>query len=171
MVSFESNKINGRFQNIMRTDLMSDLTSWILGLFSGSLLTEALLLVPYWRSLKFDAFYELHSVFGPRLFRYFAPLTAAAIILSLVSAGRGFFALTGHDPLAWTAAGLSILVLSTFFAYFGRANQAFAERRLSATELEVELARWHSVHNFRTLMALLAFAASILAAGRPIHPV
>ena len=149
----------------MTTDILSTSTAWVLGLFAGSLLTEALLLVPYWRTLKIEAFYELHGAFGPRLFRYFAPLTVAASVLPLVSAGRGFYAKTGHDPFAWIAAGLAILVLLTFFAYFGRANQAFASRRLNTTELQAELGRWHAVHNFRTLLALLAFAASILAAG------
>ena len=57
-----------------------------LGLFAGSLLTEGALLVPYWRTLSPSEFFGRHGDFGPRLFRYFFPVTNAAVWLSVVSA-------------------------------------------------------------------------------------
>jgi len=48
------------------------LNACVLGVFAGSLLTEALLLVPFFRSLPFDEFNRLHHEFGPRLYRYYA---------------------------------------------------------------------------------------------------
>jgi hypothetical protein len=40
------------------------LSTVILGLFAGSLLTEALLLVPYFRTLSFDEFNKRHMNSG-----------------------------------------------------------------------------------------------------------
>jgi hypothetical protein len=57
-------------------ETLTVLTTLVLGLFAGSLLTEALLLVPYFRSLRFEEFNRSHREFGPRLFRYYAPLTS-----------------------------------------------------------------------------------------------
>ena len=147
----------------MTPDLLSLATACVLGVFAGSLLTEALLLVPYWRTLNLERFYALHRDFGPRLFRYFAPLTSIATFLPVASAARGFVGPGQHDPLAWLSAGLIVAVTLTFPLYFKNANQALADGNLSETELRRELARWAKVHNFRTVLALLGFAASVVA--------
>jgi hypothetical protein len=140
------------------------LTASVLGLFAGSLLTEAVLLVPYFRALKVDEFYRLHDDFGARLYRYYAPLTIGATSLPLVAA----VGITLVDPtkssLSWLAAVLGLAIMSTYFLYFRPANQSFAEKRLSEAELRVELTRWSGVHNFRTALAIGAFVVSILAA-------
>ncbi len=145
----------------MTPDILSLATACVLGVFAGSLLTEALLLVPYWRTLSLERFYALHRDFGPRLFRYFAPLTSIATILPLLSAARGFLGSGQHDPFAWLSAGLVVAVTLTFPLYFKKANEAFADGNLNETELKRELARWAKVHNFRTVLALLGFAASV----------
>ena len=145
----------------MTLDLLSFATACVLGVSAGSLLTEALLLVPYWRTLKMEPFYTLHRDFGPRLFRYFAPLTSVAVLLPIGSAARGFLATGQHDPIAWLSAALIVAVTLTFPLYFRNANQAFADRKLKETERARELARWAKVHGFRTVLALLAFAASV----------
>jgi hypothetical protein len=67
-------------------EALAQLTSVVLGLFAGSLLTEALLLVPYFRSLTFAEFNRRHGEFGPRLFRYYAPRPIAAVVLPVASA-------------------------------------------------------------------------------------
>lgn len=146
----------------MTLDVLSMATTCVLGVFAGSLVTEALLLVPYWRTLKMAPFYALHNDFGPRLFRYFAPLTSLATLLPLVSAARGFIGADQHDPIAWLSASLIVAVTLTFPLYFKAANQAFADQKLNETELPRELARWARVHNVRTVLALLSFAASVL---------
>lgn len=43
-----------------------------LGLLVCSLLTEVMILVPYWRAMDPSEFLNLHSMLGPKLFRYFA---------------------------------------------------------------------------------------------------
>jgi uncharacterized membrane protein YphA (DoxX/SURF4 family) len=144
-------------------ETLAVLTVSVLGLFAGSLLTEGLLLVPYFRALKFDEFYRLHHDFGPRLYSYYAPLTVCATVLPLLLAAGAALVDPRHGSFAWLAAALCIVIMSTYFFYFHRANQAFAKKRLSEAALEQELTRWAGVHNFRTVLAICAFAASILA--------
>ena len=64
--------------------------------------------------------------------------------------------------MAWLSAALIVTVTLTFPLYFKAANQAFADRTLNETELPRELTRWAGVHTFRTLLALLGFAASVV---------
>ena len=146
------------------------LTASVLGLFGGSLFTEAVLLVPYFRSLRSSEFYRLHHDFGPRLYRYYAPLTITATVLPLVSAAGITLVDPAKSSLSWFAAALGLAIMSTYFLYFRRANLSFAEKRLSEAELGLELTRWSGVHNFRTALAIGAFVVSILAASRVIGP-
>ncbi|MEL7453058.1 MAG: hypothetical protein AAGJ50_06780, partial [Pseudomonadota bacterium] len=90
------------------------LATMVLGLFAGSLLTEGVILVPYWRRMAPKDFFRLHSELGPSLFRYFAPLTLAAVSSSVVSA---FFS---ADASIWrpVSAMLCLLTLVIFFVYF-----------------------------------------------------
>jgi hypothetical protein len=139
------------------------LTTLVLGLFAGSLLTEALLLVPYFRSLSFAEFNRLHGEFGPRLYRYYAPLTISATLVPLASAAATLLDSTRLNLFAWLAAVLILMILATYVFYFRAANLAFAERRFDEPALAKELTRWASVHTFRTALSLCAFIASVLA--------
>ena len=133
------------------------LTTIVLGLFAGSLLTEASILVPYWRRMKPSEFFDLHSSLGPNLFRYFAPLTALAVGIAVATT-----ILDDFNNLAWViSAGLSVITLAIFFIYFRVANNSFAEHDLSDSDLEKELRRWSNWHWFRTVLMIIALAASI----------
>lgn len=147
-------------------EALSFLTTVILGLFAGSLLTEALLLVPFFRALSFDEFNRLHHEFGPRLYRYYAPLTISATVLPIASAAATTLTDARHWMIACAPAALALAILATYVLYFRDANRAFAEKRLDAPALAKELARWARVHNFRTLLAIGAFVASALATMR-----
>lgn len=138
-------------------DTLNILSTLIVGLYAGSLLTEAMILVPYWRRMDPPEFFELHASLGPTLFRYYAPLTASAVALSVI-----VVALNGGDTLAWTiTAGLCVLALAIFFIYFRKANKSFADHSLRHDELAGELTRWAKWHGLRTLLVIIAFAASI----------
>jgi hypothetical protein len=130
-----------------------------LGLFAGSLVLEGLVLVPFWRTLPPDEFFRLHHAFGPRLFRYFAPLTALAVLVSLASA------LIAH-PTSWqrvAAAGCAALTLAAFPLFFARANREFAHRSITDAQLPRALDRWAMVHMLRTATCVLAFVFALLA--------
>jgi small-conductance mechanosensitive channel len=147
-------------------ETLTVLTTLVLGLFAGSLLTEALLLVPYFRSLSFEEFNRLHREFGPRLFSYYAPLTISATLFPLVTAAATLLDDPRINLFAWLAAGLVLMISATYIFYFRAANRAFAEQRLDEPGLAKELARWAGVHTFRTALALCAFIAAVLAALR-----
>ena len=144
-------------------EILTIATASVLGLFAGSMLTEAFLLVPYFRSLKSEDFYALHHDFGPRLYRYYAPLTISATIFPLICAVAVILFDPANSLLPCLMAAIALAILSTYILYFRRANLSFAEKTLSEAELKSELVRWSGVHNFRTALAVISFVTSIFA--------
>lgn len=134
-----------------------------LGLFAGALLTEALVLVPMWRTLKPQEFFMLHAAHAHRLYAFFAPLTVGAAILSVVAGIASVVTQGPQRTAAVAAAVLTLVVLSTYGLYFRRANASFAEASVSHEALPKELARWASWHWFRTVVVLVAFASALVA--------
>ena len=57
-----------------------------LGMFAGSMLTEACVLVPYWRSLAPAEFLAWYGKNGRRLQGFFGPLTIITGLLSIAAA-------------------------------------------------------------------------------------
>ncbi len=139
------------------------LTTFVLGLFAGSMLTEAVILVPYWRSMEAKTFFDLHSTLGPQLYRYFAPLTIAATLIPTATAI--FFVWRGGSMGAYpTWSSLSMLAtLGIYFLYFKAANESFATGSAGVAGLAAELRRWWIWQWIRTVIALGAFGLSILA--------
>ena len=137
-----------------------------LGIFVGAMLTEGLVLVPYWRSLSPPDFFAWYAANDRRLVGFFGPLTAIAALLAVVAAVASVW--EGH-PGRWPAvlaAVLSITVVSTFFLYFQRANVSFATATIGAEHLSTELVRWARWHWLRTGTSLVAFAAALMAVWR-----
>jgi len=133
------------------------LATIFLGLFAGSLLTEAAILVPHWRRMRPNDFLTLHGALGPNLFRYFAPLTVATVGLVVTRA-----LVTGTDNIAWvTSAVLCLTTLTIFFIYFRAANNRFASHDIEVDELGTELKKWSQWHWCRTVIAIGALATSV----------
>jgi hypothetical protein len=147
----------------MTADILQLLTSLILGLFVGSLLTEGMILVPYWRSLKPETFLALHGTLGPRLFSYFAPMTVAATLIP--AATFIYCCLVGADGWIYSAsvAVIMLAILGIFFYYFKSANASFASGSVGVEGLPAELGRWSKWHWLRTIMGLVAFVLSLVA--------
>ena len=138
-------------------DLINLFSTFLIGLYAGSLLTEAMILVPYWRKLAPAQFFALHGTLGPNLFRYFAPLTVVAVMLAVAVP-----VLNRGENMAWNLSGvLCAGALLIFFIYFSKANKSFADHSLSEAKLPAELARWAAWHWARTVFLLVALAASI----------
>ncbi|MBC8115645.1 MAG: DUF1772 domain-containing protein [Candidatus Saccharimonas sp.] len=134
-----------------------------LALFVGALLTEALVLVPMWRTLAPHDFFTLHAAHAHRLYAFFAPLTVSATLLSVVAAVTSVATDRRQTPASVVAALLALVILSTYGLYFRRANASFAEASITPEALPAELARWASWHWFRTTIGLAALAAALLA--------
>ena len=145
------------------SDPVAAIALFFLGLYAGSLLTEGAVLVPIWRRLPAEDFFRMHKDVGPRLYRYYAPITIAGVMAPV--AFMGLALATGHapHPLALAAVALCLCALATYFVYFQRANARFAGRSLSDAELGPELARWAQVHWARTVFIVTAFALLLIS--------
>jgi hypothetical protein len=136
-----------------------------LGLLSGALLAEDRLLVPYWRTLTVETFYALHPAFGQTLYRFFAPLTIAAPLATVLSMLQVILQSGSSAPrniAAIATAALTCSLVGIYFLYFRGANEAFLQRTVSAAALPATLARWAAWHRARVLIAVAAFAFSIV---------
>ncbi len=139
-------------------DMVQFFSTLVLGLLAGSLLTEAMILVPYWRRMEPTAFFQLHSSLGPHLFRFFAPLTIGAVSLAV-----SVMIINKAANVAWlVSAGLCLAALAIFFIYFRAANNRFATHDLPEAALAGELSKWATWHWLRTLIIITALGASIL---------
>jgi hypothetical protein len=134
----------------------------LLGLFVGALLAEGFLLVPYWREISPDRFFLLHKEFGPRLYRFYAPLTIAATLLTVFTAIASWLIGYSERWMTLTAGILSLSMIAIYFIYFKQANESFAKMSISADDLGSELGRWASWHSLRVTIGIVAFGFSIL---------
>ena len=135
-----------------------------LGIFFGAMLTEGLVLVPYWRSLPAEAFYSWYAANDKRLLGFFGPLTWLAALSAVAAAVTSLW--TAH-PGRWYAvltAACLLVVVSMFFVYFERANTAFSGGGMPANQLRAELDRWAAWHWVRSGLSLVALTTAILAA-------
>ena len=138
------------------------LSAGSIGLLVGALLAEGAIFIPYWRSLPRETFYALHKVYGPRLYRFFAPLTIAPSLLSLAAATScGWSEDAGRLP-TMVAGVFFMCVVGTYVGYFKQANARLAASTLSDDELSKELAHWESWHWIRVILGVMAFVAALM---------
>jgi len=144
-------------------ELMPLLAAAGLALFVGALLTEAMVLVPMWRTLEPQEFFRLHAAHAHRLYAFFAPLTVGATLLAVIAAVTSVATGRPLHSASVVAAALTLVILSTYILYFQRANASFADASIAHEALPAELSRWASWHWFRTTAGLIALASSLLA--------
>ncbi len=138
------------------------LSSGILGIFVGAQIAEAILLVPYWKSLSPDDFFELHRTYGKKIHQFFAPLTIAATVLPMSTFAYSFVEPAGSTILFLGMGISTLLFFSSYFLFFKKANKAFAERTLSNEELPQALARWEKWHWGRIVFECIALVCALL---------
>jgi len=56
-----------------------------------------------------------------------------------------------------------VVIVASFFVYFEPVNASFAAATIALDAVPAELARWSAWHNARTVLSLVALAASLLA--------
>ena len=134
-----------------------------LALFAGGMLTEACVLVPYWRSLKPEQFLAYYADNGRRLHGFFSPLTIIAALLALAAAVASWPAGGFVAMLTATAAVILLMVVGAFFVYFKQVNISFSQGSLPPGEVGPELARWAAWHWWRTALSFVALAAAIIS--------
>jgi hypothetical protein len=134
----------------------------MLGVFFGTQLAEAALIVPYWKALSADDFFELYKTYGKKLHQFYAPLTIAATILPIATLACNFFSKSKIDLLMWLMVAFSILFFATFFLYFKDANISFTERTISNEALLQELIKWEKWHWGRVVCEASAFVFGLI---------
>ena len=143
--------------------LLYALSVGLMGIFAGTQIAEGALLVPYWKQLKPADFFILHQTYGPKIYRFFAPLT---IITTLLSLGTAIYATwvnaTGSEA-AQVAAVFTLLFFATYPLYFKKANQQFADASISTEALPNALNRWGQWHWGRVCLEVLALGAWLTA--------
>ena len=90
----------------------------VIGLLIGSLLTEAMVLVPYWRKMKAEEFLRLHNAMGPSLYRYFAPLTVLGTIIPIITGIYSLVLTPSSVGLSVVVALLTATMFGIYFIYF-----------------------------------------------------
>lgn len=150
---------------VLVNQLLPSVAAASLGLLAGALLAEDRLLVPYWRTLSAETFYALHPTFGAMLYRFFAPLTMAAPLASLLAMVQVVLQSGGLTPRSIAAIATTVLTASLvaiYFLYFKSANEALVRHEVSATDLPATLARWAAWHRARVLIVVAAFGLSLV---------
>jgi len=143
-------------------ELLSLCSCIFTGLFAGALLTEAGILVPYWRKMAPGEFLALHHTMAPSLQQFFTPLTILGALLPTITLVAGWLSGTTPNLYWWVSATLAASALAFYFGFFKSANQRFADGKDPA-EAKTTLAQWARWHNLRTLFAILAFATCVRA--------
>jgi hypothetical protein len=149
------------FSDVVR---VLSVASW--GVFVGAELTEALVLVPFWRALPPAEFLGWYAANDRRLLGFFGPLTSVTALLALAAALASLW--QGH-PGRWAAvaaAVLAVAVVASFFLYFRDVNASFAAATIRAEDVGAELGRWSAWHWLRTGLGVAAFAAAWLSLCR-----
>lgn len=142
------------------------LSAAVWGVFAGAQLAEGCLLVPYWQSIKPEAFHAWYATNDRRLVAFFGPLTIAVTLVPLALAVAATLSAHPVRGIAALCAAIGIAVIGGFFAYFKEANARFAAGSIAAADLPAELSRWARWHWVRTMLACVAFAA-MLSSLRP----
>jgi hypothetical protein len=143
------------------------LSAAVWGIYAGAQLAEGCLLVPYWQALTPADFHAWYAANDRRLVAFFGPLTLAVALGPLALAVAATVSVHPARGILVLCAGIGVAILGGFFAYFKDANARFSAGTIPAAEMPAELARWARWHWVRTILALVAFAAT-LSTLRPV---
>lgn len=138
------------------------LSTFTLGMFFGTQLAEAALIVPYWKALSSDGFFDFYITYGDGLHQFYAPLTLAATIFPTLTIAHSLLTKSKTDMLIWMMFIFTLLFFATYFVYFKEANLSFAERTLSNEALQTELIIWGYWHWTRVFFEGVAFVCGLV---------
>ena len=138
-------------------DILILITTAVLGIFLGAQIAEALLIVPYWKSLTAEQFYAFYKRYGHDLHRFFAPLTIAATILPILLLVVGILTTDKRMMLLIALLCCVAIFFSTFFVFFKKANERFKTEDIEPSQLPNALKIWGRWHWLRICFECLAF--------------
>lgn len=147
------------------TDAFSFLALLALGLTAGAMLAEATILVPYWKTLSPEQFFDWYQDHAHLLVDFYSPLEIASTVLAVGAAALNV-AKRRAARLWVLAALLSLAVIVLFFVYFQDANAGFTNRSVAPQALPAALATWGAWQWARVALGIGAFAAATVAVMR-----
>src|SRR5262249_25486067 len=121
-----------------------------LGLSAGAMLTEALVLVPYWRSLPAVAFLAWVRANDARLVAFFGPLQISSLVLVAIAAALAVRAGRPDARGLGLAAVLTLIALAMYPLHFQAVNASFATATIDPAAVPLALERWAVWHWGRT---------------------
>nr|AID57561.1 hypothetical protein [uncultured bacterium] len=149
---------------MMTISLLALLASTASGLLAGALVTEACVLVPYWKKMPPEEFVQLHPSLSPLLFRFYAPLTIVGTSMPVIACATQWAA-DSPTKWFWTASAVcGVGLIGFYFSFFRQANIEFANDPSPMNAL-VTLNTWATVHLARTLVAVFGFVFAGLGIG------
>lgn len=139
------------------------ITVMVLGLTAGAMLTEAVIIVPFWLSLSPKDFFDWYAKNQAALVNYYSPLEIWSTILSLVTS---ILLITTKQKGKWSmviATVLSILVIATFFIFFKEANSAFNARSIEDAKFILAVTTWGNWQWLRVGLGVGAFFFALVS--------
>ena len=144
------------------TSMSGFLAVIVSGVSCGAMLTGAMVMVPFWRSIPAAEFLTWFGANADRMQFYFGLLQVATIILAITSAILFRIGRRPGTVLLSIAAVLAVAVLTAYPLYFRAANASFVATTVPIAEVPAELARWAAWQWVRTVAGLFAFAFTLL---------
>ncbi len=151
----------GQISMAVLANSLQFITTFVFGIFIGALVAEGALLVPFWKSLTAEEFHKLHPSFGPRLYRFYAPLTISATVASLANLTISIYLSSARVVFSSITAACAIAMILIYFYYFQNANAQFAKGSLNEKELSELLASWEKWHWSRVSVGIIGFGCLV----------
>jgi hypothetical protein len=138
------------------------LSTGTLGVFLGTQLAEAALILPYWKGLSPDDFFAFYKTYGHKLHQFYSPLTIIATILPVIALVWSLLTKQKIDLFMWIMVVVTLLFFSTYFLYFKEANLSFTDRTISDEILPQKLTEWANWHWGRVSCESVAFVCGLI---------
>ncbi|WP_036042141.1 DUF1772 domain-containing protein [Leptospira alstonii] len=145
------------------TKITGFITVLVLGLTAGAMLTEAVIIVPFWLSLSPTEFFDWYAKNQAALVNYYSPLEIWSTILTVVTS---ILLLITKQEGKWSMVAstvLSIIVIATFFIFFKDANANFNTRSIANDKLTLAITTWGNWQWLRVGLGIAAFIFGLLS--------
>lgn len=133
------------------------------GLLVGSWLLEALVLVPFWRTMKAEDFLALYADLGVWIYRYFAPLTIITTVLGLSATVAPFVRGDAPGMYQLISMAMILITLGMFAVYFKKSIANFKAGIVGDGGVAEDLRRWARWHSVRVAVGMIGFVSSLIA--------
>ncbi|GBF40628.1 DUF1772 domain-containing protein [Leptospira johnsonii] len=145
------------------TKITGFITVLVLGLTAGAMLTEAVIIVPFWLSLSPTEFFDWYAKHQAALVNYYSPLEIWSTILTVVTSILLLIAKQEGRLSMVASTVLSILVIMTFFIFFKDANAGFNTRSIANEKLTSAITTWGNWQWLRVGLGIAAFIFGLLS--------